>query len=261
MKNIIFKIREICIFVIMITMVLQGQVYANTGEAVGGGAVNDIMEAGINEAVPVTGKTGNGKADAGEAGEYENGSDGAAAGMTGAGDTGIDESEESIETVCSSALVNLSILRGNENGELNLQNNITRREMIVLVNRMMAYEYFEGGVSENNGQVVEIPFKDVSQADWAYNDIRVALKYQLIKGYTDNTLRPDNHISLVEACALLLRALGYEKTIYKGWPEGVLEKSKELGLDKNLDLPGDKIITRGEASILIYNALSIKFVE
>lgn len=166
--------------------------------------------------------------------------------------------DDGIDIICSKALVNLKILRGNEKGELNLQNEITRREMIVLVNRMMAYEYYD---DEGSNKSIVIPFKDISQKDWAYDDIKTALKYSLIKGYTDNTLRPDNRISFVEASALILRALGYESTINKKWPEGILEKSKELGLDKNLDIPGDKILTRGEASILIYNALSIKFIE
>jgi hypothetical protein len=166
--------------------------------------------------------------------------------------------DDSIDIICSKALVNLKILRGNEKGELNLQNEITRREMVVLVNRMMAYEYYD---DESNNKSITIPFKDISQKDWAYDDIKIALKYSLIKGYTDNTLRPDNRISFVEASALILRALGYENTINKKWPEGILEMGKELGLDKNLDMPDDKILTRGEASILIYNALSIKFIE
>ncbi|NSW91767.1 MAG: S-layer homology domain-containing protein [Firmicutes bacterium] len=161
-----------------------------------------------------------------------------------------------LESMCSKALVNLKIMIGDENGNLNLQNKVTRCEFITLVNRMMTYDY-----DEKIDDSVIVPFKDISQKHWAYNNIKIALKYALIKGYTDNTVRPDNYVSLVEAKAVILRALGYENTINKKWPEGIAEKAKELGLDKNLKVPNDKLITRGEASILIYNALTVNFVE
>ena len=166
---------------------------------------------------------------------------------------------DSIEVVCSKALVDLKIMRGDEKGNLNLQNKVTRREMIALINRMMAYD-----CEIDNDELITldtIPFKDVNQKDWAYKDYVIALNHSLIKGYTDNTLRPNNYISLAEANALIIRALGYENIINKEWPDGIMEKSNELELNINLNAAADKLLTRGEASIIIYNALTVKFFE
>jgi len=165
-------------------------------------------------------------------------------------------SNTNFENIASKALVNLKLLVGDAQGNLNLQSNVTRCEFVTLVNRMMAYD-----TDEKNNSSVSVPFKDINQKHWAYNNIKIALKYSLINGYTDNTMRPDNCVSFVEASAVVIRALGYENNIKKKWPEGIIDKSKELGLNKNLKIPEDKLLTRGEASVLIYNALTVSFTE
>ena len=81
----------------------------------------------------------------------------------------------------------------------------------------------------------------------------------LFKGYTDNTVRPNDNVTFTEARAILIRALGYENTMSGKWPDNVINKAEELGLNRNLDLPKDKQITRGEASVLIYNSLTVDF--
>lgn len=157
------------------------------------------------------------------------------------------------EEIASKALVNLKLMMGDEQGNLNLENNVTRCEFVTLVNRMMTYDVDDSSLS--------VPFKDISPKHWAYNNIKTALKHSLINGYTDNTVRPDNYVSFVEANAVIIRALGYDSNINKKWPEGIIDKTRELGLDKNLKVPEDKLITRGEASVLIYNALTVNFIE
>ncbi len=157
------------------------------------------------------------------------------------------------EEIASKALVNLKLMMGDEQGNLNLENNVTRCEFVTLVNRMMTYDVDDSSLS--------VPFKDISPKHWAYNNIKTALKHSLINGYTDNTVRPDNYVSFVEANAVIIRALGYDSNINKKWPEGIIDKSKEVGLDKNMKVPEDKLITRGEASVLIYNALTVNFIE
>jgi len=164
----------------------------------------------------------------------------------------------SMEEICAQALVNLKIMMGDENGNLKLGNDITRCEFITLVNRMMAYEYEDE--DETGMAQVKVPFTDITEKHWAYKNILIALKHSLIKGYTDNTIRPDNKISFIEAKAVILRAFGYDEVNGK-WPDSIIEKSKDIGLNKNLNIPEDKLITRGEAAILIYNALTVNFIK
>jgi len=153
----------------------------------------------------------------------------------------------------SSALVKLKLMVGDEKGNLKLNDNLKRCEFVTLVNRMMMYDINEGTKNDN------IPFTDVNKNHWAYSNINTAISYGLINGYTDNTFRPDNNVTFVEAQAVLLRALGYKDEIGKNWPDDVIKKSSKLRLDNNLKIDINKPLTRGEAAVLVYNALTIDF--
>ncbi len=148
----------------------------------------------------------------------------------------------------------LGIMQGDTKGNLNLQNKITRSEFVTLVIRMMGYDNdnFPDGVSFNFHDNNEIK-------QWALKYIKIALKYDLIKGYNDNTLKPNALVTNAEAQTIILRALGYGNSISGSWPESVLAKSEKTGLTLNIDLTSDHELTRGETSVLIYNALTIPF--
>jgi hypothetical protein len=161
--------------------------------------------------------------------------------------------DPAIISKCSDSLVRLELMKGDASGNLKLQDKVSRCEFVTLVIRMLGYE----GVTDTSG--VEVTFTDISPKHWSYDNIKIALKYRLLTGYTDNTIRPDNNVTFTEAQAILVRALGYESTMTGKWPDNVLNKSAELGLNRNLDLPADREITRGETSVLIYNSLTVNF--
>lgn len=150
----------------------------------------------------------------------------------------------------SSVLVNLGILRGDTKGNLNLGNNITRCEFLTMVTRMMAYDM-------ETTDVEIIDFTDVDESHWGYKNILIAVSKGLIKGYTDHTFKPDNHVTFAEAQTILVRALGYEAVVDGPWPDGILKVSSGIKLDNYLNLEYNKKILRSEASVLIYNALGI----
>jgi hypothetical protein len=151
----------------------------------------------------------------------------------------------------ANSLVKLKLMQGDQTGNLKLQSKVTRCEFVTMVIRMMGYSSDTAGVN--------LDFKDISKKHWAYNYIKIAVKNKLINGYPDNTVRPDNFVDYTEAQAILIRALGYESTLTGDWPDNVLNKSSELSLNKNISLAKDKQLTRGEASVLIYNSLTIDF--
>ncbi|HHW47085.1 MAG TPA: S-layer homology domain-containing protein [Clostridiaceae bacterium] len=153
----------------------------------------------------------------------------------------------------ANSLVKLGIMHGDENGNLNLGNDITRCEFVALVVRMMGYE------ETTDVSNMEMPFKDVLQKHWAYKTIKVAFKRGIINGYEDNTFRPNEKVNFAEAQSILLRVLNYGNTLSGKWPDNVMNKSSELGLSKNLNFQANKKLTRGEASVLIYNSLTIDF--
>lgn len=153
----------------------------------------------------------------------------------------------------SKSLVRLNLLRGDENGDLKLNDNIIRCEFITLIIRMLGHE------NDTDTADIIMEFKDFSNKHWSYNNMKAALKYKLIEGYPDNTFKPDNNVKFAEALTVLVRALGYESALEGKWPENVIKKSEELGISNNISLPGDREITRGEAALLIYNSLTVKF--
>lgn len=161
--------------------------------------------------------------------------------------------ESEIIKTASNSLVNLGIMFGDENGNLNLKNDVKRCEFLALVIRMMGFK------PNDSTDGIEIPFNDISKKHWAYESMKIAIEHELISGYTDNTVRPDANVNLVEAQAILLRALNYEKSLVGEWPENVLNKASELSLNKDVGLSTYKELTRGESSVLIYNSLTIAF--
>jgi hypothetical protein len=151
------------------------------------------------------------------------------------------------------SLVKLQVMRGDENGNLNLDNNVTRAEFTTMVIRMLGYDK---AVNTGNTKML---FTDIAANHWAYNYIKIAVDKGLITGYTDNTVKPNNNVTFTEARAILVRALGYDSTMSGKWPDNVINKSEEIGLNKFLDLHKDKELSRGEAAGLIYNSLVVDF--
>lgn len=150
-------------------------------------------------------------------------------------------------------LVKLNIMTGYGDGSLGLQNKIKRSEFFTLVVRMMGYD------KDTDVSSTKITFKDLDKNHWAYNYIRLAVKYKLATGYPDNTIAPDNYVTYAEALIVLVRVLGYEKTLSGKWPDNVLDRSSQLGLNNNVDLASNKQITRGEISVLVNNSLTVDF--
>lgn len=158
-----------------------------------------------------------------------------------------------IQAKNADALVTLGIMKGYEDGSLRLENKIKRSEFITLVVNLMGYD------ADTNLDSVKVTFTDIKKSHWAYDNIRRAIKYDLVSGYPDNTIAPDNDVTYAEALAVVIRALGYEKTLKGEWPGNVINKAAELKLSANLNLDPNHKLTRGEMSVIVYNALTVKF--
>lgn len=175
--------------------------------------------------------------------------------LSNIGVTHADSSEITIMEENANTLVNLGIMKGYEDGSLRLNNKIKRSEFITLVVKMMAYD------KDTNLSNTKITFKDLAKNHWAYTNIGLALKYELIAGYPDNTIAPDKDVTYAEALAVVIRALGYEKSLEGKWPNNVVNKGAELKLNKNLSIDPNQALTRGEMSVIIYNALTVNFAD
>lgn len=145
----------------------------------------------------------------------------------------------------------LGILTGDSAGNLNLSGCVTRAQFAKML--VSASQYKD---SVGDGEGVSL-FKDVKSDHWASRYIKVAVDEGWMTGYTDGTFRPSQTITLEQACATVLRLLGYDSTKLAGsFPSAQLSKAASLGLRDQITLTRGGKMTRSDCVYLFYNALT-----
>ena len=143
----------------------------------------------------------------------------------------------------------LGILAGDESGDLNLTGQVTRAQFAAM---MASASSYKDTVSTYGSAL----FKDVKGDHWASGYVRLAVEQGWMSGYVDGTFRPDQSITLEEACTALLRLLGYDASSLTGsYPTAQLAKAESLGLLDDLSASRGDILTRQDCVDLFYNAL------
>jgi hypothetical protein len=165
------------------------------------------------------------------------------------------ESAAQLQDRCGQALSKLEIIGKDSKGSLRLKEKAKRYEFIAFVNAMMCYE----PVTEKDD--AKSAFKDITPKHKGYDDIRTAEANDILEAYKDGTIKPDRIITYSEALQMLLKALGYGGQIKELDAKGIILLSDQLGLSKDAALTPEKQLTRGEASIIIYNALTVNFAD
>ena len=144
----------------------------------------------------------------------------------------------------------LGILSGDENGNLNLSAPVTRAEFTKM---MTAASVYKDSVGAGTASL----FTDVKSGHWAGGYIKLAVEQGWFTGYVDGSFRPDNTITLEEACTALLRLLGYDASTLAGsFPDAQLSKAKAVGLLDDLSAVQGQTLTRQDCVTLFYNLLT-----
>ena len=105
-------------------------------------------------------------------------------------------------------------------------------------------------------------FSDVGSGSAYAPYVRIAVQQGWISGYTDGSFRPDNAVTLEEACTAVLKLLGYDVTTLSGtFPAAQLNKANELGLRDNLTKTQGEGMTLEDGAVLLYNALTATTAE
>src|SRR5690554_3330412 len=86
-------------------------------------------------------------------------------------------------------------IQGYENGLFKPANPLSRAELVIIINRMNAFT-----------QKTEMPFIDVSDMHWAYDQIAIAYHQGYINGFPDKTFRPNDPVTR-EQFAMILNNL------------------------------------------------------
>lgn len=169
----------------------------------------------------------------------------AASMLVGCGITMAEETEynNEIEFVTSNG-----IMDGDENGDLSLQDTITRAEFM-----KMLMTAAEGEALDNYTVNFGVRFKDVPDDLWSAPYINKAAECGFADGYEDDLFHPDDKITYIQAIKLVLAACGID-TQNTNYPYGYISSAVETGILEGLDMEPDRPITRGETAILMYNA-------
>ncbi|MDW5300003.1 MAG: S-layer homology domain-containing protein [Sedimentibacter sp.] len=149
-------------------------------------------------------------------------------------------------------LSSYGIVDGYPDGTFKPDQAVTRAEMAKIVIIAAGYNEY----SKNMTSVYE----DM-HGHWAESYVELANVLNIVNGISPTTYGPDNLIKFEEAYTMIIRLLGYNDESLPGpWPPNYFEKANELNLFKNIDTSSE-FATRGDISIMLYNALDCNLVK
>lgn len=150
-------------------------------------------------------------------------------------------------------LAALDIMVGDENGDLNLDQEVTRAQFSKISVASTTYKDIVGDTSSVS------PYPDVSKDNWAAPWITVAVEMGIVKGDLYGNFNPNNSITLAEGVTVALRLLGYSDSSFTGsWPSGQMNLYYALDLNEGISIGQDDAMTRQDAMYLFYNLLTTK---
>lgn len=146
-----------------------------------------------------------------------------------------------------------NIIKGDENGDLHLEDNLTRAETVTIICRLL-------NLKTDN---VVSGFTDVPNDFWAAGYITAAYDNGLIDGCGNGIFNPNGKVTYSEAVKMILSALGYMPKAKElgGYPDGYIDTAKEIGLtDGNVTAASD-ILKRKDVMELVYKSLDIPIMQ
>ena len=153
--------------------------------------------------------------------------------------------------------VTLGGLTADQTGEASLDAALSRGQLAKLLTAFSAYR--ESAASQGTTGKL---FSDVTADNGWAPYIRIAVQQGWLSGYTDGSFRPDNGVTLEEACTAVLKLLGYDVTTLSGsFPAAQLNKASSLGLRANLIRKQSEAMTLADGAVLLYNALTAATAE
>ena len=152
---------------------------------------------------------------------------------------------------------------GYDDGTFRPDNNMSRAEAAAIFARL---------ISEKKGENIsgKATFNDVSSKDWFAKEVGYLEKYGIIKGYSDNTFKPNDSVTRAEFVAMTVRFNALFNDVKKGsytvkytdvekgyWAYNDIAYAKNVGwLNGYADgsFKGDNAITRAEVVTVVNKA-------
>ena len=157
------------------------------------------------------------------------------------------------------ALFDKGIITGDENGNYNPEQTLTRAQACIIVVKSMNPPIAEvAGTATQDA--LKSGFPDMSGYGWAEGYISYAVKKGVTKGYPNGTFKPGSNVTSNELVTMILRGAGYFDPSLEGvWPFNYVNMADALTLYTNL--PGKESMpqyaTKWMAAQMDYNGLNL----
>lgn len=146
----------------------------------------------------------------------------------------------------------LGIINGDDQGNFNPDNTITRAEAATIICKMM-------GVADDAQTVKSTPFTDVPVEHWAAKYISKAAELGIISGYGGGKFGPSDPVTYEQMIKMLVSAWGYDEWAQAqgGYPTGYLYVAETLDISTSISFNGSSSALRRDVAVLCYNMLSV----
>lgn len=153
-------------------------------------------------------------------------------------------------------IINCGLLK-DENGNIRLEDNITRAEFCRLICNVLGFSDVADADISNIDK-----FDDVSEEHPLHNYIYMAKKLGLVIGNGSGMFMPDDAIVFCDATKIIVCAMGYDgmAKAHGGYPNGYIMVGMECGVLKMNGQIRDEV-KRSAAVDMICNALDIPFMS
>ena len=159
------------------------------------------------------------------------------------------QNQEAIEVLQA-----VGIMVGDNNGNFNPDQKVTRNEMAVVMSNLMDYRAATyAGTS---------PFTDVPS--WAEPYVAACWTNGITSGYTKTTYGGSDSVTTSQAALMLMKALGYfqyQSDFDNDWQFAVVKKAGQIDLFDDVDSGVRDAMTRNDLAQLVLNALEAGTVE
>ena len=160
-----------------------------------------------------------------------------------------EENQEAIEVLQA-----VGIMTGDDEGNFNPDQNVTRNEMAVIMCNLMDYT-----VSSYAGTA---PFTDVPS--WAEPYVAACWTHSITGGTSATTYGGDDPVTTSQAALMLMKALGYfqyQSDFGSDWQVATVSKGSQIGIFDDIDTAAAEALTRNDVAQMVLNALEKNMVD
>jgi hypothetical protein len=140
----------------------------------------------------------------------------------------------------------VGIMTGDENGNFNPDNGVTRNEMAVIMCNLLDLK-----VGDSTS-----PFTDVDS--WAAPYVAACYNNGIVSGTSATTYGGNNSVTSAQAALMVMKALGYfgyQGEFGQDWKVAVTKQANKIALFDDIKTYVDQALTRNEVAQLVLNAL------